>query len=416
MNWKLFFLLCSVFFVCTATYLIVPLLPIYFTETISRGGLEWSKNETFSLYGTFLAFLYIAPFFGGLFGDFVFGKSISGLLGYGLIVTGLCLLSEYPASDLILLTLLSLALGFGFVKVNLTATFGSLPQDIRQKVYDYYYLAACFGFICGGLLSYPIFIFFAITGVLKASLGSTLISLAFFGGFFGKKIFFRLKSDGAACAVTSGPLSTNPYSFFTLIVLSIPFFICAHQLTTGIPIFLHQFVNRTVGGRSIPALWFGAIGSFIMAILSPWFRRYWNAHDTSSNMKGILKLSVGFGLVGFSLACTAIWATIGSSVAVPVVGIVVLLCSNAMSCIADFHVRPVLFASATTLMPLRYHILSTGLVYFCIGLAGKLAGTLVSFVDSFGFTLIFGTCSLAAILCSFASYLWWKKAHVSATV
>jgi hypothetical protein len=77
--------------------------------------------------------------------------------------------------------------------------------------------------------------------------------------------------------------------------------------------------------------------------------------------------------------------------------------------IADFHVRPVLYASATSLMPTRYHTLSTALAYACIGLGGKLSGTLASFVDTIGFPAIFGICSCIALLCGITTFVWWKR-------
>ena len=131
--WKAPFLLLSIFCICAATYAIVPLLPIYFTEEIANGGLGWTKSDALSLYGTFLAVVYAAPFFGGVLGDFVLGKPISGLLGYGLIANGLFFLNTSSTRGALSLALLSLGLGFGFVKVNLTASVGSLPKKMLRK-------------------------------------------------------------------------------------------------------------------------------------------------------------------------------------------------------------------------------------------------------------------------------------------
>ena len=147
---KFFSLLFSIFSICSATYVIVPLLPIYFIESLANGGLGWSRPEAFSLFGTFLALVYISPFFGGVFGDFIFGKSFATLLGYGLVISGLISIKIVISKDVVPFALLALALGFGFVKVNLTASIGRLPQEVRQKGYEYYYIASSLGFVLEG--------------------------------------------------------------------------------------------------------------------------------------------------------------------------------------------------------------------------------------------------------------------------
>jgi POT family proton-dependent oligopeptide transporter len=406
-TWDVFCLLFSIFAICAATYVMVPLLPIYFVESLSNGGLAWSKAEAFTLYGTFLALVYITPFFGGLLGDFVLGKSISALLGYGFIINGLIFLTLFSSKEMLSFSLFSLSFGFGFVKVSLTAAFGGLPDEVRHKIYEYYYLATCLGFIVGGLLSNPIFTAYTMTGVVKTVLGCTLVSMAFFFGFFRNKVFLRSLKKPSAAVPSSEPQQASVRSFFTLLALGVPFFICASQLTTGIPMYLHQCVDRNLGGWTIPTLWFGAIGSLIMTILSPWLRKRWSS--SSSQMVEGLKISVGFAIISLSLALIATLASLGASFIPPVSAIIVLLGANVMSCIADFHVRPTLFASATILVPYRYHTLSTGLVYCCAGLGGKLAGTLVSFVDIVGFSAVFGACSSVAILCGFIALLWWRR-------
>ena len=406
--WKAPFLLLSIFCICAATYAIVPLLPIYFTEEIANGGLGWTKSDALSLYGTFLAVVYAAPFFGGVLGDFVLGKPISGLLGYGLIANGLFFLNTSSTRGALSLALLSLGLGFGFVKVNLTASVGNLPKKMLRKAYDYYYLATSLGFVAGGLSANGLFSSYAISGVIKTVFGIAIASMSFFLIIFGRKVLHRSLKEPSEDSPPATPLpQTNPRLFFALLALSIPFFVCVSQLTTSITIFLHQYVNRTVGGWTIPSLWFGALGSLIMTCLSPWLRKA--ARPASSRGSEILRISIGFGVVFFSLACTTMWAGIGLSWIPPIAGVALLLCSSTLSCIADFYVRPALFASATALIPFCYRTLSTGLVYLCIGLGGKLAGTLASFVDDLGFSMIFGTCSLAAFVCSCVSFRWWKR-------
>lgn len=406
---KFFSLLFSIFSICSATYVIVPLLPIYFVESLANGGLGWSRAEAFSLFGTFLALVYISPFIGGLFGDFIFGKSFTTLLGYILVVSGLISIKMAISKDVVPFALLSLAIGFGFVKVNLTASIGRLPEDVRQRGYEYYYIASSLGFVIGGLLSSPLFSMYAMTGVVCAALSCTLASVCFFFVFFGKEAFRPFQKASSAQTPSSLSATPNTGSFLFLLALGIPFFICTSQLTTAMPVFLHHCVNRTLGNWTVPTLWFGAVGSFIMMLSSPYLRKTWN--NPHIKLKGFipLKFFVGFIIMAVSFALTASFSNLDPTSIASTIGIPLLLCVHVMCCVADFHIRPLLFSSATSLICPRYHTLSTALVYFCVGLGGKLAGTLASYADTVGFTIIFSICSFVAIFCGGLTLTWWRR-------
>lgn len=405
-NWPLLSLLISIFGICLGSYLIVPLLPIYFIESVANGGLAWTRAETFSLFGTFLALINISPFFGGLLGDFILGKSITSLFGYGLTMSGLVMLYFFTSKDMLFLALIALALGFGIVKVNLTASLGHFPEELHQKGYEYYYLAVSLGFICGGLFSNPIFNAYSMTGVVIASLSCTIASLCLFFWFFRNE---TVKSSPTHSEAQVSSVA-SPRTFLLLAALAIPFFVCANQLTTGLSVFLHQCVNRTMGTWTFPTLWFAAIGSLIMTVFSPWLRKAWRSVGSSSQRIETLKFSAGYLIIGASFASAAVFALMDSGSAPSLLAIPLMLCIHVMCSTSDFHIRPVLFSAATGMISPRYHSLATGVVYCSIGLGGKLAGTLASSVDAVGFSVLFAICACLALLCGGLSFIWWKIA------
>jgi dipeptide/tripeptide permease len=408
-NKKLFPLLLSTLTIYIASYLVTPLLPIYFVESTIHGGLGWSRADTFSMFGTFLALIYIAPFIGAMLGDFVLGKLATTLLGYTFFGTGLILLNLFTDRDTVFLALAVLAFGIGFIKVNLSAALGRLPTEIRQKGYEYYYMATCLGFVGGALFANSIFTVFKMKGVIAASCCCTMISVCLFFIFFGKAIQGKDTTDQKA--PPTEPRNSNPHNaqaFLLLLLFAIPFFICSNQLATGMPVFLHQCIDRSVGGWTIPALWFGAIGSLTMSLISPWLRKAWKNAEHSSTRTASLKLSTGFIIIAFSFAITSFFASMQAS-ASSICAIPLLLCVHLLCFIADFHVRPMLYSAATSMIPSRYHTLSTAFVYSSVGLGGKLAGTLASFVDTIGFSMMFLTCSMIAAFCGCLAFLWWKR-------
>ena len=399
------FLLLSIFTVSAASYVVTPLVPIYCIESLANGGLAWSRAEAFSTFGSFLALIYISPFFGGLIGDFIIGKPLTAILGYGMLLSGLVMLSQFTSIDGVSLALLAIALGIGFVKVTLTASIGQLPPEIQRTIYEYSYLASCLGFVCGGLFSNPLFTAFQIPGVIAIATLGTAISLLCFVTSLGRNLWRR-----SGATITSQPTQlpssspANPFSFFCLLFLGLPFFCCTNQLATGMPVFLHQCVNRTVASWTVPALWFGAIGSLAMAVAAPLLRRAWSARSFLQQIEP-LKFSVGCAIIATAFALTSFFAAYTPLMAAGI-SIPFFLIVHAACFVADLHVRPVLFSAAASMIPSRYHTLSTAGVYACIGLGGKLAGTLASSVDAIGFSAIFAICSLLATLCGAGAFFW----------
>jgi POT family proton-dependent oligopeptide transporter len=391
--------------ICTssfASYVVTPLIPIYCVELTEHGGLGWSRADAFSLFGTFLIVLYTSPSLVGLLGDRLCGRRSLTLGGYTLLALGLLLLAGSSSYCAVCAALMAIGCGIGVVKVSLHALTGRLPSLVRQRGYEYIYVAACLGFVLGGLLSGVLFVTCGMYGVTITSFSFLVVSSGCFCRY----------SSCVADEVYASPIdeqtiaSQSRLSFFiALLVLGLPFFICSNQLVTGMPVFLHQCVDRKVGSWSMPALWFGVIGSMTMVVLSPLIRRAWNRWGRLSGVEP-LKCGVGFCLMATSFACASVAALSGQIDGVIMILLFVGL--HALCHIADFHVRPVLLAAATTYTPVRYHTLCTALVYVCIGLGGKLAGTLASFVDEIGFSGVFGTSAALAAFCGCLAIIWWK--------
>ena len=370
-----------------AFYVIIPLLPIYLVESVENGGLGWSRPEAFTLFGTLLGLVYISPFLGGILGDCVLGRPITALLGY--VLFGVCIgaLGCTREREAVSWAIIGSGLGIGCVKVNITATFGRLVPELRKKGYEYYFVTSSMGFAVGGLLSYPIFASWTMSGVALCCLLTLVASLA----SFAICLFKTCSGKEEQKAVEVSRVSWG--EFFVRLGFGLPFFICSNQLATGMPVFLHQCVDRTVGPWTIPAPWFGVAGSVVMALLSPFLRRRWAAAMLLPGALEWQKLITGFGLLALSLACASYAALLCPSI--------LLLLGVHIACfIADFHVRPILYASATALTPARFHTLSTAMVFGCAGLGGKLSGTLASFVDEIGFSSLFALCSLIAGVCT----------------
>lgn len=396
-------LLGAAFSFAAATYVLAPLLPIYFVETVQHGGLGWSKQEAFSLLGTLLALIYISPFIGGLLSDMVLGRPLTGLLGYVFFALGAGGIGCTADPDVVFWSIIVFGVGIGCIKVSLAATIGTLASDIRKKGYEYHFVSSTIGFSCAGLVSFPLFVCSTIQGVVAVCLGAVGVSLLLFLFLVGWSL--RGRPQAAAVEEKATPSSDGGWPLFLLLLVTgVPFFISSNQLVTGMSIFLHQCVDRKIGMWEIPALWFGGLGSIVMALISPFVRRWWEAHPLPGREGDYAKLCVGAFVSACLFATTSVVAG-GSSL----LGVSVLLVVHFLSFLADFHVRPVLMASATSLTPSRYHTLATALVFGSIGLGGKLSGTLAGLVDTIGFPMLFGTCSCLSMICGLIAFILWRR-------
>ncbi len=415
-NRKLSAILCTNFLTNNSLYLVSPLLPIYFVESVDHGGLAWSKAEAFSVFGTFLSVLYIMPLLGGLIRD-RWLKGQTELLGYAFLIIGVALLALSATPNLILSALIFLALGSGFIKVCLASRLGRLPKELRNKGYDLHYNTSCMGFISGALVAPFIFGRFFMNGVAACAAGSAILSLAC-------HVFFlqNFRHDDLKCTETvveEDPTDARPKLFLGLSFAGLLFFACFNQLLTSVPVYVHQCLNRTVADFPIPALWFGAFGSLLVTGFSPAVRKCWGKtrypHDQLYVLKFAMGSMVAAGAFGTLSALVHWGGTFPAAYGVGVVVFVHILCY-----IADFHIRPTLMALATHCTAIRHHTLATGFVFACIGLGGKSAGILASQVDLIGFDGVFGICLAACLSLSISfffvhRYLAISKRHAEAT-
>jgi len=405
-------LLLAGFLISTLYYVITAILPIYLVESSAHGGLEWSRSAAFSLFGTYVAVASISPFAGGACADFFCGRKIIASCGYMLVFFGILFLPVCTDALSILIVILFIALGTGFAKVCLMSSVGTITATMdhnsRQKIYEHYYVGMAMGFVVGNFLANPLFDLFGIKGIVGAAIAglavSCLLGFRYFTPFIKKEPTTK-----------ESPPSTNTLLlvFGGLILLAVPFSLVSHQCHTSISLFVHQAVDRSLAGFTIPTLWFASFGSLAMVFFVPIHRRFWKKVERFIEMPEFVKMGVGFLLSCSGFACIALLAASQSSL--HALSILTLLFANALFFIADIHVRPVLFSSATTYVPSKYHTLSTAVVYTANGLGGKLAGAFAGNVDTIGFTNTFLLCSIICLGCATLSTLLWRQSSRAQT-
>jgi POT family proton-dependent oligopeptide transporter len=123
-------------------YLMVALFVLYMNER-----LGWSEKEALDWYAWYMFFVYLSPFFGGIFADRIFGYRRAVLTGASLLGAGYLFLGfSHPLAFYAALALL--VLGNGLFKPNISTLVGNLyaqGDSRRDSAFSIFYMGINIG-------------------------------------------------------------------------------------------------------------------------------------------------------------------------------------------------------------------------------------------------------------------------------
>lgn len=132
-------------------YLMIGIFTFYLKDTVDGFGM--SEADASDLYGTFIAFVFLTPFVGGLLADRVLGYRKSITIGGIMMGIGYCLMAVHDLTTLYIAMLLVI-IGNGFFKPNISTLLGNLyntPEFKSKKDagYNIFYMGINIGaFVC----------------------------------------------------------------------------------------------------------------------------------------------------------------------------------------------------------------------------------------------------------------------------
>ena len=133
-------------------YLMLGIFFLYMTDT-QKGGMAMDKKEASDIFGTYIALVYLTPFIGGLLADRLLGYKWSITIGGILMGLGYCGLA-IPGNTAFYTSLLTICIGNGFFKPNISTLLGNVYNDEKYKSlkdsgYSIFYMGINIGaFIC----------------------------------------------------------------------------------------------------------------------------------------------------------------------------------------------------------------------------------------------------------------------------
>lgn len=132
-------------------YLMIGIFTLYLKDTVD--GFSMTEAEASDLYGTFIAFVFLTPFVGGLLADRVLGYRKSITIGGLMMGAGYCLMSVHSLT-MLYVSMLLVIIGNGFFKPNISTLLGNLYNEPKFKAkkdagYSIFYMGINIGaFVC----------------------------------------------------------------------------------------------------------------------------------------------------------------------------------------------------------------------------------------------------------------------------
>ena len=132
-------------------YLMIGIFTLYLKDAVD--GFVMTESEASDLYGTFIAFVFLTPFIGGLLADRVLGYRLSINIGGLMMGAGYCLMAVHELNTLYIAMFLVI-MGNGFFKPNISSLLGNLYNNEQYKNqkdegYNIFYMGINIGaFVC----------------------------------------------------------------------------------------------------------------------------------------------------------------------------------------------------------------------------------------------------------------------------
>ena len=139
-------------------YLMVGILLLYLTDT-TTGGKGFSVKTAADIVGSFIAFVYVTPFIGGLIADRYLGYLKSIYLGGTLMAAGYFGLA-IPGDTALFVSLLLVCIGNGFFKPNISTILGVIYnkeelKPYKDSAYNIFYMGINIGaLVCNFVAAY----------------------------------------------------------------------------------------------------------------------------------------------------------------------------------------------------------------------------------------------------------------------
>lgn len=406
-------------------YVIQSLIALYLSLQL---GL--TDTKVYLLVGSFTALTYISPLVGGWIADHLLGQKKAIVIGIVVLFLSYIGLAFTQQLHGIIYALVSVAVGTGLLKPNISSLLGrQYPSGDpkRNSGFTVFYMGINLGILLGTTLpsqiqllwGWKICFMSASFGLLIAFLifliGSRvmqipeyvssqdrerrwisyLLAFVIITGFF--ILSYAVLSSSALSTIffiavvvlslvymiwtaynESGVQQKKTMAFILLCIISTLFWSLYFQMFMALTLFITRTVQPTLLGVSFPAPYYVAVQSIGILMFGLLLQKFWVKHR-STNIAYSVSIKFSIAIFLMLLAYSLIILAIGNPHTTQLISPGLVLVAYLIISIAELMLSPIGLAAVTSLI--RPQIVSTmmGIFFVTLGFGGYLSGKLADF-------------------------------------
>ena len=360
------------------------ILVFYMVAPVAAGGLGMDTARATAVYGAYTASVYLTALPGGWVADRFVGARAAVLYGGILIAAGNFLLAAGTTS-LFYAGMVSIALGTGLLKPNVSSMVGALYDEgdpRRDGGFSIFYMGINLGAMASPLLCGYLGeridwrLGFAAAGV---GMAAGLVQYV-----WRRRLLFQagaVRPGKRPSTAASSRLSSAEWGRLTaigvLFLFSTLFWMAFEQAGSSLSLFARDMTENRILGYEFPASWYQSVNSIFIIALAPVFSWLWlkmGARQPSSPAKfslGLLLVGLGFVVLVFPSALAG-----GTRVSPAwLVGVYLLHTAG------ELLLSPVGLSTVTRVAPARIVGFMMGLWFLSLSVGNFLGGWVAGFFD-----------------------------------
>lgn len=398
-----------------------PILVLFLTYAIAKGGIGISKTEATIMAANLGAFTYLAPIFGGIIADKWLGPRYCVIIGSILMSIGWAFGYFATSAAWINALIVVVSIGTGFFKGNLNTLVGDLYEkdDPRKDMafsilYSFVNGGAFFGSLImgfiftsllavkdasGNIVTYGFKQCYLLAAVVALISGITFIFACRNMGDLGKKPnrLANISDKEADKVDPNKPLTKQEKNqvivILILAVFSIFFWTFYNQSEASLLLYIDNYTNFNVGGFKVPSTWTTtSFNGLLCVILSPLAAAFWMKlakKRKNGDLSMTQKIALGYIFlgIGFLIMVGAEFLRGGRTGANS--SMLWILMFTLFQTIGEMCFSPLGSSVVSRTAPAKYLSLLMGVWFFATFLAQKASGYVETVISKLGTMHVF---------------------------
>ena len=358
--------------------------------------LAYSAQKAGNIYGLYTGLVYLTPILGGYIADRYLGQRKCITSGAVFMTLGLFLLA-FGGEKWFFLSLFLMITANGFFKSNISSTLGLLYENEPRKkdsAFTIFYMGINLGALFSPLICGTLAVKYGYEyGFAAAGCGMLI-------GFFMYKIFEnKLLGNTGLTPFQSKEKVPNEHnelskkekirltSLITLMLFTIPFWVCFEQAGSSLTLFAQYQTNRVICGYEIPTGYFQSLNPLFIIILAPLASVFWGfLNKKSKEPSSVEKFAISLFLISISFV---IMSYAGYLSANSKVSIFWLICVYFIMTMAELCISPIGLSLVSKLAPTKCLSLMMGCWFLTSFTGNLLAGFLGGQYETVSPTVLF---------------------------